>query len=153
MAFYLLRLPDSDLQEFSEAVAKLKKKTLKCSICLNLTEEGICSICTDSQRDHGIITVVESVLDILSLETGNIYNGVYHVLHGRIDPLNNIGPEDIYIVPLILKLKNSFFPKVLPDKQMSKIKEVISNKSSDERLPSLIEFSIWSLSKIDRLRI
>lgn len=104
LAFYLLRLPDTDLQEFSEAVSQLKTKTLKCSVCLNLTEEGICSICSDPQRDHGIITVVESVLDILSLETGNIYNGVYHVLHGRIDPLNNIGPEDIFIDKLIKRV-------------------------------------------------
>ena len=110
LAFYLLRLPDADLKEFSEAVAQLKTKTLKCSICLNLTEEGVCSICSDPQRDHGVITVVESVLDILSLETGNIYNGVYHVLHGRIDPLNNVGPEDIFIDKLVKRVETLLKP-------------------------------------------
>lgn len=110
LAFYLLRLPDTDLQEFSEAVAQLKTKTLKCRVCLNLTEEGVCLICNDPQRDHGVITVVESVLDILSLETGNIYNGVYHVLHGRIDPLNNVGPEDIFIDKLVKRVETLVKP-------------------------------------------
>lgn len=125
LAFYLLRLPDADLQEFSSAVSQLKTKTLKCSICLNLTEEGICSICSDPQRDHGLITVVESVLDILSLETGNIYNGVYHVLHGRIDPLNNVGPEDIFIAPLIKRIKE------LTNSKINELKEVILAMNPD----------------------
>jgi len=125
LAFYLLRLPDSDLQEFSEAVSQLKTKTLKCSVCLNLTEEGMCSICSDSHRDHGIITVVESVLDILALETGNIYNGVYHVLHGRIDPLNNIGPEDIFIASFIKRIKD------LTSSKTNKLKEVILAMNPD----------------------
>jgi len=132
LAFYLLRLPDADLQEFSEAVSQLKTKTLKCTVCLNLTEEGVCSICSDPQRDHGIITVVESVLDILSLETGNIYNGVYHVLHGRIDPLNNIGPEDIYITPLIKRVKElTNSPSDSEGKQRSKINEIILAMNPD----------------------
>lgn len=107
LAFYLLRMPDNDLQEFAEKVRTLKARTKFCSICMNLTEEDICDIDNDPNRDKGIITVVEDVLDLLSFEQGNIYQGVYHVLHGRIDPLNNIRPEDIYIDKLLSRVRTS----------------------------------------------
>src|SRR3989339_2254515 len=87
LAFYLLRLPEDDLKDFGQAISQLKSKTKLCKFCFNFTENEICSICSDDQRDKTIITVVESVLDLLSFEQGEIYKGVYHVLHGRIDPL------------------------------------------------------------------
>lgn len=105
LAFYLLRLPDKDLKEFAESVAFLKEKTKLCKECFNLTEDDFCQICQDDKRDKTVITVVETVLDLLSFETGNIYNGVYHVLHGKIDPLNYIGPEDIKIAELLKRLE------------------------------------------------
>jgi len=105
LAFYLLRMPEEDLKEFGRAVSELKFKTKLCKVCLNFTEEEKCNICNDSQRNNGVITVVESVADLISLEQGNIYNGVYHVLHGRIDPLNNIGPDNIYLNQLIQRVK------------------------------------------------
>src|SRR4030042_6390856 len=107
LAFYLLRMPESDLKDFGKAVSELKEKTKLCKICLNFTEDEKCQICNDQRRDKNIITVVESVVDLISLEQGDIYNGVYHVLHGRIDPLNNIGPDDIYIEKLISNIRNS----------------------------------------------
>lgn len=107
LAFYLLRLPEQDLKEFARAIAELKLKTKRCAICKNLTEDDICSICVDPKRDKGIITVVEDVMDLLSLETGNIYEGVYHVLHGRIDPLNHIGPDDLFIDDLLQRVSQS----------------------------------------------
>jgi recombination protein RecR len=106
LAFYLLRMPEEDLKKFGENVSQLKTKTKLCRICLNLTEDNLCDICSDNKRDFEIITVVESVLDLLSFETGNIYQGVYHVLHGKIDPLNNIGPDEIYIAKLLQRLKD-----------------------------------------------
>jgi len=106
LAFYLLRLPEADLAKFAEHVANLKKRTKLCKVCFNLTEEEICSICSDGKRDYSVVTVVETVLDLLSFETGNIYNGIYHVLHGKIDPLNNIGPDDIYINQLITRVSD-----------------------------------------------
>lgn len=106
LAFYLLRLPERDLHEIAEHLKYLKSRTKKCRICNNLTEADLCSICEDAHRDHSVITVVEDVLDILPFETGNIYQGVYHVLHGKIDPLNHVGPEDIYIDSLIRRIKN-----------------------------------------------
>lgn len=107
LAFYLLRMPEEDLKQFGLAVSQLKTKTKLCSICLNFTEDKLCTICRDKNRNQKIITVVESVLDLVALEQGNIYHGVYHVLHGRIDPLNNIGPNDIYISSLISRVENA----------------------------------------------
>jgi len=105
LALYLLRMPASDLQEFGKQLSELKEKTKRCAVCMNLSEKEMCGICSDPRRDHTIITVIESPLDLLSFEKGGIYKGVYHVLHGRIDPLNNIGPDDIFIGQLINRLE------------------------------------------------
>ncbi len=105
LAFYLLRLPEEDLKDFARHVSELKSRIKRCTICMNLTEEAVCDICADSKRDKQIITVVENVLDLLSFETGNIYDGVYHVLHGRIDPLNHVGPDDIFISKLMERVQ------------------------------------------------
>lgn len=105
LAFYLLRMPQEDLDEFSNNLTELKKKSLRCNICLNLTEKKVCSICQNNQRDKSIIMIVEDVLDLLSLEAGDQYQGVYHVLHGRIDPLNYVSPDDIYINHLLQRIK------------------------------------------------
>ncbi len=101
LAFYFLRLPEEDLRVFAESITNLKTKTKMCSVCLNLTENEVCEICDKPDRDKKTIVVLEDVLDLLSFETGNIYQGVYHVLHGKIDPLNNVGPDDIYIDKLV----------------------------------------------------
>ncbi len=121
LAFYLLRLPERDLQEFAQNVADLKKKTKLCINCFNLTEDTLCTICSDKSRDQSVITVVEEVLDLLSFETGNIYKGIYHVLHGKIDPLNNIRPEDIYIEQLLDRV----------NKEKDTLKEIILATNPD----------------------
>ena len=102
LGFYLLRMPKSELQKIGETFAQLKDTIHYCVDCFNLSEEEKCSICTDSSRDKNVLAIVEDVLDLLSFETGKHYNGMYHVLHGRIDPLNYVGPEDIFI-PQLLK--------------------------------------------------
>jgi recombination protein RecR len=107
LAFYFLRLPEEDLKDFAENISDLKAKTKMCKICLNLTEEELCPICSDPKRDFGVVTVVETVLDLLSFETGNIYQGVYHVLHGKIDPLNHVSPDDIRIAELVTRIRES----------------------------------------------
>ncbi len=107
LAFYFLRLPEEDLKEFAANINDLKAKTKMCKVCLNLTENDLCPICEDGKRDFGVVTVVESVLDLLSFETGNIYQGVYHVLHGKIDPLNHVDPDDIKIAELMTRIKKS----------------------------------------------
>lgn len=128
LAFYLLRLPERDLKEFAENVIFLKSKTKFCKICMNLTEEEVCSIDQDASRDHEVITVVEEVLDLLSFETGNIYKGIYHVLHGKIDPLNHIGPEDIYIEQLLKRIRQPHSAKAPLG---ARIKEIILAMNPD----------------------
>ena len=96
LAFYLLHVPQSDLDEFGQNLRKLKKETILCSVCFNIGESDPCWICSDPSRDKSIICIVEDSLDLLAIERSGKYKGVYHVLHGVIDPLNSIGPDDIY---------------------------------------------------------
>lgn len=104
LTFYLLHVPQEELENFAQALVKLKKETKICSICKNVDSQDPCSICQDNSRDHGIICVVEQVSDLLAMEKSGKYKGVYHVLHGRIDPLNNIGPDEIFISELLTRV-------------------------------------------------
>jgi recombination protein RecR len=88
-------------------------------------EADPCSICSDSQRDHATICVVEQPLDVLALEKGGGYKGIYHVLHGKIDPLNNIGPDEIYVSTLIQRLKSKNSRQGRGSPEAAKVKEVI----------------------------
>ncbi len=125
LAFFLLNLPDEDLKEFAENVATLKLKTKFCKRCFNFTEDETCEICNDQKRDQSVICVVETVLDLLSFEQGRIYNGVYHVLHGKIDPLNRMGPEDIKIKQLLERVNR------LTGSRVNELKEVILATNPD----------------------
>lgn len=107
LAFYLLHVPQQQLEAFAEAIINLKKKTVRCSICFTIADKDPCSICSDNQRDKTVICVVEQPLDVIALERIGKFNGVYHVLHGAISPLNNIGPEDILIPQLMQRLRNN----------------------------------------------
>ncbi len=101
LTFYLLHVPQSELDRFANSVANLKTNTVMCSICFSVDETDPCSICSDEKRDHSLICVVEQPLDVLALEKSGRYKGIYHVLHGKIDPLNNIGPDEIRISELL----------------------------------------------------
>lgn len=109
LAFYLLRVPQEQLDDFAQNLSNLKKQTVLCSLCFNVAEVDPCSICTDQTRNKKIICVVETPLDLLALERAGSYKGLYHVLHGAISPLNNIGPEEIKIKELIARIRNSSF--------------------------------------------
>ncbi|OGM29937.1 recombination protein RecR [Candidatus Woesebacteria bacterium RIFCSPHIGHO2_01_FULL_44_10] len=106
LTYYLLHVPQSYLEEFAQSLEKLKKETVLCSICKNVGEADPCVICSDSKRDASVIMVVESPIDILVFEQTGNYNGLYHVLHGAINPLENIGPDEIYIDDLFQRFKN-----------------------------------------------
>lgn len=106
LTFYLLHVPQYELDKFAESLSVLKTGTVICSNCFTVGESDPCEICEDKNRDQETICVVEDPLDVLALEKGGKYKGVYHVLHGRIDPLNNIGPDEIYIKQLIERIKN-----------------------------------------------
>jgi len=101
LTFYLLHVPQGELDNFSKSIQSLKKETIICSSCFAVDEADPCSICSNSSRDKSTICVVEEPLDVLALEKNGRYKGVYHVLHGKIDPLNNIGPDEIYIKQLL----------------------------------------------------
>ena len=104
LTFYLLHFPQEELSHFSQAIKGLKEGTKLCSLCKNVGENDVCSVCDDHQRNKNLIAVVAGPLDTFALErTG--FKGVYHVLHGLIDPLNNVGPEELFINDLIARLK------------------------------------------------
>ncbi len=106
LAFYLLHVPETEIKKFGEAVLGLKEGIKLCKDCKNITDQEVCDICGDKARDHLTICVVESSLDVFSLEKTGKYNGLYHVLHGVINPLNNIGPEELYIQDLVDRVES-----------------------------------------------
>lgn len=97
LAFYLLHVPQIELDNFAEALSQLKKKVVLCSICKNVSESNPCYLCTDASRDGSVIMVVEQPLDLLAFERTGKFKGLYHVLHGKLDPLENIGPDEIFV--------------------------------------------------------
>lgn len=105
LTFYLLSVPDSELTRFAESLTSLKPGVSKCAVCKNFSEGEICEIDADKGRNQHQICVVESPLDVFSLERAGSYTGVYHVLHGVINPLNNIGPDELYITDLLERVK------------------------------------------------
>lgn len=105
LTFYLLHNPQRELDVFAQALSRVKKDTVLCKICRNISEVDPCPICSDSGRDAKTILVVEQPLDILAFEKTGKYQGVYHVLHGSISPLENIGPDEIYTDDLLRRAK------------------------------------------------
>lgn len=106
LTFYLLHVPQNLLDEFASAVAGLKRNTKICSLCFSVDETDPCSICSDPSRDQTSICVVEQPLDVLAIEKSGGCKGLYHVLHGVINPLANIGPEQLHIYDLLPRLKS-----------------------------------------------
>lgn len=113
LTFYLLHNPQTELDKFAEALTRLKKDTKECEFCFNVGESSPCSICLDQERDQSKICVVEQALDILAIEKGGFYKGLYHVLGGAISPLNNIGPEELHIHDLLKRLQNGIITEVI----------------------------------------
>ncbi|HWA51661.1 MAG TPA: recombination mediator RecR [Patescibacteria group bacterium] len=105
LTFYMLRVPQSEIQFFADSLTNLKKLTKVCDICKNVSETNPCPICADDKRDQSKILVVEEPFDILVFERGGKYDGLYHVLHGAINPLENIGPDELYIDALLKRTK------------------------------------------------
>lgn len=106
LTFYLLHVPQTELEGFAKSLENLKKNTVLCSECFSIGEHNPCEVCQKPERDRTTICVVEQPLDVIALEKSRNYNGVYHVLHGKIDPLNNIGPDEIYINQLIKRIND-----------------------------------------------
>ena len=101
LALHLLRQPQANVHHFTEAIDRLRDEVKYCSCCRMISDSDICSICSDSKRDHRTICVVESVRDVMSIEATGQYHGVYHVLGGIISPIQGVGPSDLTIKELV----------------------------------------------------
>jgi len=104
LAFYLLHVPETEIKKFADALMEMKTKTKLCLKCHNVCLEEICEVCSDLSRTTSTICVVEQPLDALAIERSGKFEGLYHVLHGSISPLNNIGPEQLYLNDIVKRL-------------------------------------------------
>lgn len=104
LVFYLLHNPDVELEDFAQKLIDLKRNTILCSICHNVSESDPCEICNDSARDDQVLMIVEQPLDLLAIERSERFTGKYHVLHGAIAPLNNVGPDQLYLHDILKRL-------------------------------------------------
>ncbi len=105
LANHILSCRDSEALALANAIQEVKKTIRRCTVCYNLTEQEICSLCRDPRRDRSVVCVVEQPKDIAALEAAAAYSGTYHVLGGRIAPLEGVGPEDLTIGPLMQRIK------------------------------------------------
>lgn len=104
LALYILKQPVASVDSFADAISKLRHDIKYCRICHNISDTDVCPICSDEQRDHSTICVVENVQDIMAIENTQAYHGLYHVLGGIISPMDGIGPGDIEIDSLVSRV-------------------------------------------------
>ncbi len=104
LAFHVLSLSDEEAEAFANAITEAKRTVHCCPVCQNLTDGALCAICDDERRDHSVICVVAEPRDVIAMERAREYDGVYHVLHGVISPLNHVGPDDIRIRELLARV-------------------------------------------------
>lgn len=113
LAHYVLALPHDDAMQLATAIQNVKQNISHCSICCNIGETDPCHICKDHRRDHKKVCVVEQPKDLFTIEKAGFYEGVYHVLFGHIDPLENVEPEDINIDKLVDRARNNGIQEVI----------------------------------------
>lgn len=104
---YILRQDKASVKQFTESIMQLKESILECQCCHNISDKETCEICSDPQRDHTTICVVENIKDVMSIEATGQYNGLYHVLGGIISPMEGIGPADLHIDTLLERIASS----------------------------------------------
>lgn len=107
IAYYLIRMPAQEALDLAEIIGSVKNRIVFCTTCQNIAESDPCSLCANPARDHSRICVVQEPLDVLSLDKIGIFNGLYHVLNGVIDPMSNIGPEDLKISELLERIHHN----------------------------------------------
>ena len=113
IAFHLIKLPEQDALSLANAIQEAKQKVRFCETCFNMSDEVICEICSDTQRDSSLVCVVEEPRDIVALERTREYKGLYHVLQGAINPIDGIGPEQLKIRELLERLKGNTLQEVI----------------------------------------
>lgn len=113
LAFHVLSLSKDEAVSFADAIIEAKSSVHCCRVCQNLTEGEICQICSSDRRDKSTICVVSEPRDVLSIERGREYNGTYHVLHGALSPMSHVGPEDIKIKELLVRISQEDVEEVI----------------------------------------
>lgn len=112
LAMHIIKQPKEEVEKLSKALIEIKEKIKFCRVCCNITEDDVCKICSSDKRNKSVICVVEDPKDVYAIEKTNEYRGMYHVLHGRISPLDGIGPNDIKIKELLYRLDENETVKV-----------------------------------------
>ena len=113
LAYHVLKMPNEEAIEFAESIRAVKENLRPCKTCFNLSENDECDICKDPRRDQNVLCVVEQVRDLLAIEQAGSFRGVYHVLQGRLSPLDGIGPEQLSINTLVARLKEGVIQEVI----------------------------------------
>jgi recombination protein RecR len=113
LAFHILRSSSEDADALAAAIRNLKEKLHLCSVCSNITDVDPCSYCTSATRNQRLVCVVEEPTNIASIEKARFYNGVYHVLHGAISPLQGVGPEQLRIASLLKRIESGSLDEVI----------------------------------------
>jgi recombination protein RecR len=142
LTFFILRSPADQARRLAEAIMRVKESIIYCSRCFNITESDPCPICSNPNRDHETICVVEEPLDVLALEKTGAYKGLYHVLHGALSPMNGVGRKDIRIDELLRRLEGGNVREVIfatnPGFEGDYTASFISREINNElRLPEL----------------
>lgn len=109
----LLKQPEESVEHFTSAISHLRKDIKYCSVCHNISDTDVCSICSDSHRDHGLVCVVENVQDVMAVEATQQYRGLYHVLGGVISPMDGMGPSDLEIDSLVSRVAEGEVKEVI----------------------------------------
>lgn len=113
LAFHILGMTEAEARRFADTIIQAREKIHRCSVCCDLTDSDTCNICTDEKRDRTTICVVESSKDVIAIERTREYNGLYHVLHGSISPMNGIGPDEISIKELLNRLGDDTVEEII----------------------------------------
>ena len=113
MAYYIIAADKSVAKTFADTLLEAKQKIRCCSVCQNLTDKELCSICSGDKRDRSVICVVEKPSDVDAIERTRDFNGLYHVLHGLISPMNDVGPDDIKLSELLVRVSENDINEVI----------------------------------------
>jgi len=113
LAFHIVNMPEENARALAESIVRAKTNVKYCSICCNLSDQDPCPICSNAKRNHNLIMVVENSRDMAAYEKTKEYNGVYHILHGAISPINGVAPSDLKIKELIRRFKNVNIEEVI----------------------------------------
>lgn len=113
LAFFVLSMPEGEAEAFAEAIMRARQNVHCCPVCQNLTDGEKCAICLNERRDRSVVCVVAEARDVISIERSREYNGVYHVLHGVLSPMNHVGPDDIRISELVKRVAGGGIEEII----------------------------------------